>query len=215
MPLPPRRSPRLELLLSRAGDVVGTSGDHRHRLEGRVRHRHLAGRGGQRSQQALGDDPQSPKYIQTVPTRIQVPGACGREAAVPPVAVATTPAAASRPSSRRLSNELLPWSVAIVASVLSISALWYSTRLEPAIPPVVSIALSAGDGLSFDQRAPCAGDLAKRLAPRVVRVPSRGVPAVPQAARASGRAPCQARKEPRRRSFRLTSAGWGSSPRAS
>ena len=156
VPLPPRVLGVLELLLSRAGDVVP-----RQQIidtvwkDAFVTDTSLA-EAVSFLRQSLGDDPQAPQYIQTVHRRGYRFLATVGEPSLPVVAAA--PPAAVGPQIEvvkpSIANELLPWSVAIVASVLSISALWYSTRLEPAVPPVVSIALSAGDGLSFDQRAP-------------------------------------------------------------
>ena len=156
VPLPPRVLGVLELLLARAGDVVARQEiiDTVWR-DAFVTDTSLA-EAVSFLRQALGDDPQSPTYIQTVHRRgyrFVSPVSDAVMAKPPEIAIASSPAAAAtvKPS---IVNELLPWSVAIVASILAISAVWYATKLEPVAPPVISLALDAGTGLKFDDRAP-------------------------------------------------------------
>ena len=157
IPLPPRVLAVVELLLSRAGEVVS-----RQEIidavwkDAFVTDTSLA-EAVSFLRQALGDDPQSPTYVQTVHRRGYRFVAPVSE--LPPAVVLESPA---KPTPARqpdvvkpsIVNELLPWSIAIIAAVLAISAVWYSTRIEPALPPVVRLALDAGSGLRFDSRAP-------------------------------------------------------------
>ncbi len=154
VPLPPRVLGVLEILLSRPGDVVS-----RQELidsvwkDAFVTDTSLA-EAVSFLRQALGDDPQSPTYIQTVHRR-------GYRFVAPlndePLAhlASTAQAAAARDAIRpSIANELVPWSVAILATALGVSALWYATRREPVTLPVVSVAFDPGPGLRFDTRAP-------------------------------------------------------------
>ena len=156
IPLPPRVLGVLELLLARAGDVVS-----RQEIidavwkEAFVTDTSLA-EAVSFLRQALGDDPQSPTYIQTVHRRGYRFVAPLTETPVSkalPVDPFTPPSAtdAVKPS---IVNELLPWSVATLAVVLAISAIWYSQRLEPVTPQVIRLMLNAGPGLRYDDRAP-------------------------------------------------------------
>jgi serine/threonine-protein kinase len=156
VPLPPRVLGVLELLLARAGDVVARQEiiDTVWR-DAFVTDTSLA-EAVSFLRQALGDDPQSPTYIQTVHRRgYRFLSPVSDSAALKPPET-TLPEAAPAPAAIKPSivNELLPWSVAIVAAVLAVSAVWYATRLEPVAPPVISLALDAGKGLRFDDRAP-------------------------------------------------------------
>ena len=156
IPLPPRVLGVLELLLARAGDVVS-----RPEIidavwkEAFVTDTSLA-EAVSFLRQALGDDPQSPTYIQTVHRRGYRFVAPVGEIVPPPSAVVETPVAPAPPETVTPSilNELLPWSAATVALILAISALWYSQRLEPVTPQVVRLTLDAGRGLRYDARAP-------------------------------------------------------------
>jgi DNA-binding winged helix-turn-helix (wHTH) protein/Tol biopolymer transport system component len=156
IPLPPRVLGVLELLLARQGDVVS-----RQEIidtvwkDAFVTDTSLA-EAVSFLRQALGDDSQAPVYIQTVHRRgYRFLPALEQHtppvAAAPPVPELAPAIETARPS---IVNELLPWSVAILATTLGISALWYATKLEPTTPPTVTIAFSAGDGFAFDHRAP-------------------------------------------------------------
>jgi DNA-binding winged helix-turn-helix (wHTH) protein/Tol biopolymer transport system component len=153
VPLPPRVLGILEVLLTRAGDVVP-----RQELietvwkDAFVTDTSLA-EGVSFLRQALGDDPQSPTYIQTVHRR--------GYRFVAPVAVSDEPAApvvdppVVRPLATRLTgHEILAWSIALLSLIGALSAMWYATRQAPVIPPVVQLSVGAGEGLTFDQRAP-------------------------------------------------------------
>ena len=155
IPLPPRVLGVLELLLARAGDVVS-----RQEIidavwkEAFVTDTSLA-EAVSFLRQALGDDPQTPTFIQTVHRRGYRFVAPVSESPAPtaPAVIASSPPAADavKPS---IANELVPWSVATLAAVLAVSALWYSQRREPITPQVVRMTLDAGNGLRYDARAP-------------------------------------------------------------
>ena len=156
IPLPPRVLGVLELLLARAGDVVS-----RQEIidavwkEAFVTDTSLA-EAVSFLRQAIGDDPQSPTYIQTVHRRgyrFVAPVSEAHALSAPSLEPVSVPLVVDtvRPS---IINELLPWSVATLAVVLAISAIWYSQRLEPATPQVVRLTLNAGPGLRYDSRAP-------------------------------------------------------------
>jgi serine/threonine-protein kinase len=155
IPLPPRVLGVLELLLIRAGDVVS-----RQEIidsvwkEAFVTDTSLA-EAVSFLRQAMGDDPQSPTYIQTVHRRGYrfVSAVSELPSLHADVAAMVAPAApeVAKPS---IANELLPWSVAILAIGLAVSAIWYTTNVEPVTPPVLRLAIDAGSGLRFDTRAP-------------------------------------------------------------
>jgi serine/threonine-protein kinase len=155
--LPPRVLAVLELLLGRAGDVVS----RQEIIESVWKDAFVTDTSLAEAvsflRQALGDDPQTPTYVQTVHRRGYrfVARLTERpETAIPafteppPVPVRID---VVKPS---IVNELVPWSIAIVAGVLAISAVWYSTNVEPVTPPVIRLAIDAGTGLRFDTRAP-------------------------------------------------------------
>ena len=155
VPLPPRVLSILEVLLTRTGDVVP-----RQELidtvwkDAFVTDTSLA-EAISFLRQALGDDPQAPTYIQTVHRRgyrfVAPITVAEPPAPAPAEPVARAPALTETPPS---GHEILAWSIALLSLLGAMSAMWYATRQAPVIPPVVQLSIAAGDGLTFDQRAP-------------------------------------------------------------
>lgn len=160
--VPPRVLGVLETLLDRPGDVIS-----RQELMDRVwkdafvTDTSLA-EAVSALRQSLGDDPQSPTYIQTVHRR-------GYRFVAPvspatPVAAVTSnesAAAASRGSAVSATPEtddmsrLVAWMVAVFATLLAASAIWNGVRrnsIEPA--PITRFDVRPNDGSRFDDRAP-------------------------------------------------------------
>ena len=134
--------------------------------------------------QALGDDPQAPRYIQTVhrrgyrflpaltetPPRGLTPAA--REIGVRPQSADYPPDWGLTPGERfagasgdrapsaivkpSIWLELLPWSVAILTTALAISAVWHiaTSSAAPEALPVARFDVRPADGTAFDRRAP-------------------------------------------------------------
>lgn len=152
IPLPPRVLAVLELLISRPGDVVPRQ-DLLDRVwkDAFVTDTSLA-EAISFLRQALGDDPQAPRYIQTVHRRgyrFLSPLTTQDHPQAAPDLVAPE---AIKPS---IGRELLPWSVAVVCGVLAITAVWRLVG-QPAAdpPPVVRFQIRPSPGTSFDRRAP-------------------------------------------------------------
>ena len=128
--------------------------------------------------QALGDDPQSPRYIQTVhrrgyrflapvspdadargltPNRATAEGDRGLTPNSD-FAAASGARAASATVSPSIAWQLLPWSVAVFCTLLVAALAWRLITLpEPAAPPIARFEIRAADGSSFaalDPRAP-------------------------------------------------------------
>jgi len=145
VPLPPRVLGVLELLLARPGDIV----PRRELMETVWKDAFVTDTSLAEAvsflRQALGDDPQSPTYIQTVHRR--------GYRFLPSVDAATTVESAS-PMTPRVTYDIVAWSIALLSLVGAVSAMWYATRQEPAVPPIVQMGVDAGTGLTFDQRAP-------------------------------------------------------------
>ena len=170
--LPPRVLGVLELLIDRAGQVVA-----RQELldavwkDAFVTDTSLA-EAVSFLRQSLGDDPQSPRYIQTVHRRgyrfVAVLGSDPNPAAAAPDPDLTPEghiAGASRDSARSATSgtvkpsiawQLLPWSIAILCAAAAVAAVWRLTRGQPAPdpPPIARFELRPVDGMSFDTRAP-------------------------------------------------------------
>jgi eukaryotic-like serine/threonine-protein kinase len=162
VPLPPRVIGVLELLIARAGDVVS-----RQELtetvwkEAFVTDTSLA-EAISYLRQALGDDSQAPTYVQTVHRRgyrFVAP-----VSTVSPVTSTPSPTPAPIDPTRQTAsddrvkpsivNELLPWSIAILSVVAALSAIWYATRRETVIPPIIRLPIGLERGAQFDNRAP-------------------------------------------------------------
>ena len=156
IPLPPRVLGVLDLLVSRAGVVVS-----RQELidsvwrEAFVTDTSLA-EAVSVLRQALGDDPQSPQYIQTVHRR-------GYRFVAQVSAVPTSPTGAgSDPNSivldgqtaPSISQHFLPWGIAALCAALAAIAVWQYTHFRAPIAPIVRMRIEPAPGTSFDSRAP-------------------------------------------------------------
>ena len=150
--LPPRVLGVLELLLTRAGEIVP-----RNEIidsvwkEAFVTDTSLA-EAISYLRQSLGDDPQAPTYIQTVHRR-------GYRFVAPLVETNPGPWPADAPAavekvSPSIGKELVPWSVAVLCAILAAAALWQYTHLRSPLPPVVRMRIAPAAGTVFDARAP-------------------------------------------------------------
>jgi serine/threonine-protein kinase len=156
--LPPRVLGVLEVLIDRPGQVVA----RQDLLDGVWKDAFVTDTSLAEAvsflRQALGDDPQAPRYIQTVhrrgyrflapltPDRSQIPAA-------PEDGV--RPRSSDDPRRPSIAMDLLPWSVAVICAALAMSALWgIARRPAPDAPPVVRFDVQPADGTSFDRRAP-------------------------------------------------------------
>ena len=105
--------------------------------------------------QTLGDDPQSPTYIQTVHRRgyrfIAPVNAASRIAAAGAGAVLHEPRGRVSPS---IPGQLVPWSIAAICAAAAIAAVWHVTARTQSAPPVVTFELTPSAGTRFDDRAP-------------------------------------------------------------
>lgn len=155
--LPPRVLAVLDLLISKAGEIVPKQA----LIESVWKDAFVTDTSLAEAvsvlRQALGDDPQSPTYVQTMHRR--------GYRFVAPITVATAPSgslgAAVLDSPRReervspsIGRELVPWGVAVLSLVLAITALWQYTHAPRSIPPVVRLPIDPVPGTSFDTRAP-------------------------------------------------------------
>jgi eukaryotic-like serine/threonine-protein kinase len=157
IPLPPRVIGVLALLLTRPGEVVPRQ-DLLDRVwkDSFVTDTSLA-EAISFLRQALGDDPQAPRYVQTVHRRgyrfvapLMAPD-LGVEK--PPEAVtAGTSEPIAQPS---IAGVLMPWSIAAVAAAIAITALWHVAR-QPVlqVPVVARFEIRPSGSSSFDRRSP-------------------------------------------------------------
>lgn len=154
VPLPPRVLGVLELLLARAGEIV----PRRELMETVWKDAFVTDTSLAEAisflRQALGDDPQSPTYVQTVHRRgyrflapVDSSGAPDLKSRAPD----HDPGGVGTPT---VSYDLLAWSIAVLSFIGAASAMWYATRQGPVDAPVVQLLVEAGDGRVFDQRAP-------------------------------------------------------------
>jgi DNA-binding winged helix-turn-helix (wHTH) protein/Tol biopolymer transport system component len=156
IPLPPRAVAVLDLLVSRAGAIVP-----RQELietvwkEAFVTDTSLA-EAISVLRQALGDDSQSPTYIQTVHRRgyrfvaaITAPAVTESERYVS--IQQTSPPTPTSPS---IPWQLTPWTVALLSLGLAISAVWQYTHRRQPFSPMVRMRIEAAPGTTFDRRAP-------------------------------------------------------------
>jgi serine/threonine-protein kinase len=157
--LPPRVLAVLEVLLDRAGDVVA-----RQTLidlvwkDAFVTDTSLA-EAVSVLRQTLGDDPQSPAYIQTVHRRGYRFVAPVTYRGPEPTVQRTRPDApandlSSSTISPSIARELVPWSVAIICAIAAITAIWRLTRSVDAYPTAVRYLLSPTPGTTFDPHPP-------------------------------------------------------------
>ena len=180
--LPPRVLGVLEVLIDRPGQVVA----RQDLLDGVWKDAFVTDTSLAEAvsflRQALGDDPQAPRYIQTVHRRgyrflaplteldrgaplIDVdrgltPGisAVGVSRGLTPdshLAVASGARAQTAILKPSIAFELLPWVVAVVCAALAASAIWrLATLPAPEAPPVARFDVPAAEGTAFDRRAP-------------------------------------------------------------
>jgi serine/threonine-protein kinase len=156
LPLPPRVLGVLDLLVSRAGEIVPKQEiiDSVWK-EAFVTDTSLA-EAISVLRQALGDNPQAPNYVQTVHRRGYrfVAPVTLVEPASP--AIESVPSASSHVErvSPSIGGQLVPWGVALLCGVLAATALWQYTHLFPSLPPVVRMRIEPTAGTAFDRRAP-------------------------------------------------------------
>lgn len=171
--LPPRVLGVLEVLISRPGQVVA----RQDLLDGVWKDAFVTDTSLAEAvsflRQALGDDPQAPRYIQTVHRRGYrflaplteldrglTPGmGVGRtDRGLTPdlhFAVSSGARAETAIGKPSMALELLPWSVAVMCATLAISAVWrLATLPAPEAPLVARFDVGPADGTSFDRRAP-------------------------------------------------------------
>ena len=166
--LPPRVLGVLEVLIDRPGQVVA----RQDLLDGVWKDAFVTDTSLAEAvsflRQALGDDPQAPRYIQTVhrrgyrflapltETRSLTPD--GLDRSLTPnqhFAVSSGARVVSATVKPSIALELLPWSVAVVSAALALSAVWQVARLPaPEAPLVARFDVRPADGTSFDRRAP-------------------------------------------------------------
>ena len=157
IPLPPRVIGVLALLLARPAEVVPRQ-DLLDRVwkDAFVTDTSLA-EAVSFLRQALGDDPQAPRYVQTVHRRgyrfvAPVTSADLTIEKIPEPATGVRPQSVVYPS---IARELLPWSVASVCAVLAVAALWQiAQQPQPAAPPAARFEMLPSAGTAFDRRAP-------------------------------------------------------------
>ena len=159
LPLPPRVTGVLEVLLRRAGDVV-----LRQELmdsvwkDAFVTDTSLA-EAVSVLRQALGDDPQAPSYIQTLHRRgyrwvapvVQKPAQGGAETET--AARGQEPESRTVPISPSIGGQLVPWSLAIVCTILAGLAVRQSVTTREVSAPVARFAVTPVPGTRFDTRA--------------------------------------------------------------
>jgi eukaryotic-like serine/threonine-protein kinase len=117
--------------------------------------------------QALGDDPQSPTYVQTVHRRgyrfvaplasdqSQTGLRAGSNGSQPPFTVTSRPMTEAVAEPAPLPSAFTAWTIAILATAVAISAIWNIARknaIEPA--PIARFDVRPAAGSWFDRRAP-------------------------------------------------------------
>jgi DNA-binding winged helix-turn-helix (wHTH) protein/Tol biopolymer transport system component len=156
IPLPPRVLGVLDLLVSRAGTVVP-----KQELidtvwkDAFVTDTSLA-EAISVLRQALGDDPQSSQYVQTLHRRgyrfvAPVTGIDTASAAAERLAISATFANHATPS---ITRQLAPWGIASLCLMLAVIAVWQYTHFRPPAAPVVRMRIEPAPGTVFDTRAP-------------------------------------------------------------
>ncbi|MGB2717632.1 MAG: winged helix-turn-helix domain-containing protein [Vicinamibacterales bacterium] len=163
--LPPRVLGVLEVLLRRAGDVVPRQEliDNVWR-DAFVTDTSLA-EAVSLLRQALGDDPQSPSFIQTfhrrgyrfvAPVAVQSP-----PATPPPQDASDVPSPSGLPSRHATTDgpsigmQLVPWSVAAACAILASVAVWQAvSKRELPLQPTTRFTIAPPAGTRFDSRAP-------------------------------------------------------------
>ena len=117
--------------------------------------------------QALGDDPQSPTYVQTVHRRgyrfvaplasdqSQTGITAGSNGSQTPFAETSRPVTQTVVAPAPLSSAFIAWTIAILATAVALSAIWNIVRrnaIEPA--PITRFDVRPAMGSWFDRRAP-------------------------------------------------------------
>jgi DNA-binding winged helix-turn-helix (wHTH) protein/Tol biopolymer transport system component len=167
IPLPPRVIGVLALLLARPGEVVPRQ-DLLDRVwkDAFVTDTSLA-EAVSFLRQALGDDPQAPRYVQTVhrrgyrfvaPVVERIPEQDTGVIPHPSVYALPEPDSGVGPRTGiypSIARELMPWSLALVATAIAIAALWQIAR-QPVlpVPAVARFEIRPSGSSSFDRRAP-------------------------------------------------------------
>jgi len=154
IPLPPRVLGVLELLLSRPGEVIS----RQELLDSVWKDAFVTDTSLAEAisflRQALGDDPQAPRFVQTVHRRGYrfVQPVTSPSAAPPGVTAAPSAAEPLRPS---IARDLAPWSITAACTLIALTALWQTVRRPaPDQPPVVRFQIAPAPGTTFDRRAP-------------------------------------------------------------
>jgi eukaryotic-like serine/threonine-protein kinase len=155
--LPPRVLGVLELLIARPGEVV----PRQDLMDGVWKEAFVTDTSLAEAvsvlRQALGDDPQTPTYIQTVHRRgyrFVAPIDETRPPVMP--ATATTPPSADVPGETRrsgISSAAIAWSVTVFAILLALAAVWNATHQKPPTPALARFRLDPAPGTLFDRRA--------------------------------------------------------------
>jgi DNA-binding winged helix-turn-helix (wHTH) protein len=160
--LPPRVLGVLEVLVDRAGQVVA----RQDLLDGVWKDAFVTDTSLAEAvsflRQALGDDPQSPRYIQTVHRRgyrflAPVTDVREKTGTVPVSApeTVTVPLSGTGTVPVSVSWDLIPWSAALLSAGLAAASLWWLARQpEPEAPPVARFELTAPSGTIFDDTSP-------------------------------------------------------------
>jgi DNA-binding winged helix-turn-helix (wHTH) protein/Tol biopolymer transport system component len=172
--LPPRVLGVLEVLIDRPGQVVA----RQDLLDGVWKDAFVTDTSLAEAvsflRQALGDDPQAPRYIQTVHRRgyrflppVTEVAPRGLTPTEPPdgalrgltpdlhFAVASGDRAVSATVKPSIAWELLPWSVAVLCAALATAAVWRAvSQPAPEAPPVARFDVQPVDGTAFDRRGP-------------------------------------------------------------
>ena len=155
IPLPPRVLGVLELLVARAGAIV----PKQELIDSVWKDAFVTDTSLAEAvsflRQALGDDPQSPQYIQTVHRR-------GYRFVAPVTSALPTPVAAESrsrlstldPHPVSITRQLLPWGIASLCMMLTAIAVWQYTHFRAPLAPVVRMRIEPAPGTSFDTRAP-------------------------------------------------------------
>src|SRR5882672_7669511 len=156
VPLPPRVLGVLELLVSRAGSIVSRQAI----IDGVWSDAFVTDTSLAEAisvlRQALGDDPQSPQYIQTVHRRGYrfVAPVTTVPALSPDAATAGSPAVDELREGLSIGRQLLPWGIAALSLALAGIAVWQYTPFRSPDAPVVRMRIEPTSGTAFDDRAP-------------------------------------------------------------
>ncbi len=162
--LPPRVLGVLELLVDRAGQVVA----RQDLLDAVWKDAFVTDTSLAEAvsflRQALGDDPQAPRYIQTVHRR----GYRFLAPVIPDAARPLSPnqaaeidsgarlvSATSESAKAAISWELVPWSVAVLCAALAAAAVWGISRQPgPEAPPIARFEVHPAPGTTFHRSTP-------------------------------------------------------------